>query len=113
MTFLRGEVFFQNAPPFHIGGLILMTLYLGLTKKVVLFTPKSIHSLLKKVKEYNVSCFFLVQFINSKVLTDKEKTITVTKVYGSNRSDTYCNYLIQSLTYLHKYNKSVLNWGSC
>ena len=79
MTFLRGEVFFQNAPPFHIAGLILMTLYLGLTKKVVLFTPKSIYSLLRKVKEYNVSCF-LVQFLNSKVLTGKVKTTIVTKI---------------------------------
>ena len=55
-----------------------MTLYLGLTKKVVLFTPKSIYSLLRKVKEYNVS--FLVQFLNSKVLTDKVKTTIITKI---------------------------------
>ena len=47
-----------------------MTFYLGLIQKLVLFTPKDIFSLLRKVKEYNVSCLF-GQFKNPKFLLTK------------------------------------------
>ena len=56
-------MFFQNAPPFHIGGLLLMTYYFGLKKKLVLFTPEDIFSLLKKTKQYDVGLSSMVYLL--------------------------------------------------
>ena len=49
-----GETAFQNAPPYHIGGLMLLHLYLHNMKRVVLFSPSSGLDTLRKAKQYGV-----------------------------------------------------------
>ena len=52
--FSEGDVFFQNAPPFHIAGLTFMSCYLHTKKTMVLYTPTSVVPYLLKAKQYKV-----------------------------------------------------------
>ena len=57
--FSEGDVFFQNAPSFHIAGLTFMSCYLHTKKTMVLYTPTSVVPYLLKAKQYKVGSIFL------------------------------------------------------